>query len=464
MAEHTCQTCDAVFKGRAHYERHLQRKRPCKKSTAVVRAEIATIKKLEVGLVWTRTYDEVKHHVDSVLNKDKSTFSSSNDEPTPIGCIEEMMAVIPEEFWKTSKKCLDPCCGNGNFHVVIADAMSKYQASSSVLTSLHFNDLNTARLQNVVEMFGTASMRTNRDFLKDEFDTDYDLVVMNPPYARIMEDGVRASKNHGLSISFMQKGLDSLKVGGYLVAIVPDNWMSLADRNTFCSSLTQYQFIALNIHVAKKWFPKVGSSFSWFVIQKSPAVHAFNVTYMLKNEVCTDIVQSVPRTYIPLWYSATIQSIFMKTVDNPVLEKYTVETSSDLHKYTKSSLINGTELTTHPHRLIHTPKQTVWSSRPHKYQDGWKVFISTTDKYSVFVDSCGMTQSIAFIRVPDKEHAEQVRDALLHPLYRFLNNACRYGNFNNIRVLQRFPVAIDDPYKKFGITDEEVKCIAYHSR
>jgi hypothetical protein len=160
----------------------LQRKRPCKKSTAVVRAEIATIKKLEVGLVWTRTYDEVKHHVDSVLNKDKSTFSSSNDEPTPIGCIEEMMAVIPEEFWKTSKKCLDPCCGNGNFHVVIADAMSKYQASSSVLTSLHFNDLNTARLQNVVEMFGTASMRTNRDFLKDEFDTDYDLVVMNPPY------------------------------------------------------------------------------------------------------------------------------------------------------------------------------------------------------------------------------------------------------------------------------------------
>ena len=55
------------------------------------------------------------------------------------------------------------------------------------------------------------------------------------------------------------------------------------------------------------------------------------------------------------------------------------------------------------YKLIHTPKQTVWANRPHKYQTGYKVFISTTTYYGVFVDKCGMTQSIAFIRCDNKK-------------------------------------------------------------
>jgi imidazolonepropionase-like amidohydrolase len=84
------------------------------------------------------------------------------------------------------------------------------------------------------------------------------------------------------------------------------------------------------------------------------------------------------------------------------------------------------------------------------------VFLSTTDKYNVFIDNCGMTQSIAFIRVKNKKEAGKVAGILGHPLYRFINNVCRYGNFNNIRVLQRFPVCTTgEPYTEFGLTEEE---------
>ena len=142
------------------------------------------------------------------------------------------------------------------------------------------------------------------------------------------------------------------------------------------------------------------------------------------------------------------------------MEKFKVETSSDLHKYTKRDLIVSENDDEHPYKLIHTPKQTVWASRPHKYQDGYKVFISTTDKYSVFVDACGMTQSIAFIRCSTEEEAHEFKKILEHPIYKFINDICRWGNFNNIRILQNLPIIRDaDLFNALNITNEEIEFI-----
>ena len=44
---------------------------------------------------------------------------------------------------------------------------------------------------------------------------------------------------------------------------------------------------------------------------------------------------------------------------------------------------------------------------------------------------------------------------------KFINNICRYGNFNNIRILQRFPYCNDynKVYEIFDITKDEQKFI-----
>lgn len=460
MVNYTCLNCERVFKQKGHFDKHSQRKTPCKKDAGIESAVNNVIKKLDIGLFQSRSYAEVKFHFDSVLNKDKSTFTSSNDEPTPIGCIEEILSSIPKTFWaKEYLKILDPCCGNGNFHLVVGNLLRENgHTYESAISAMEFNDLNPVRLQNVKEVFGATCNRTQHDFLKQDFGIDNDMIVMNPPYASLMEDGKRASKNHGLYISFMQKGLDSLKEGGYLVAIVPDSWMSLADRNKFCNNITSYQFVRLDIHTPKKWFPKVGSSFTALVVEKKVAYKEFTVSHLYKSKVYESIVNSSTQSYIPLWHSKLTQIIFDKTI-NTGFEKYKIETSSDLHKYTKKNEINDTEDGEFIYRLIHTPKQTVWAKRPHKFQEGWKVFLSTTDKYRAFIDCCGMTQSIAFIRAKNEEDARNVKLMLGHPLYVFLNNSCRYGNFNNIRILQKFPVAYEDPYIQFGITKEEQEYI-----
>jgi hypothetical protein len=237
--------------------------------------------------------------------------------------------------------------------------------------------------------------------------------------------------------------------------------MSYADRNVLIEILTSLQIIHLDIHTAKKYFKKIGSSFTWYIIQNCPSYKNMNVSGIWKKKEYVSSVVSTPRKYIPLLYNETVQTILSKTIDTN-LPKFEVKTSSDLHKYTKAEFIRAEKTEEFKYKLIHTPSQTVYASRPHKFQEGYKLFISTTDKYSVFIDNCGMTQSIVFILCSNEEQAKKYLEILQHPLYVFINNICRWGNFNNIRILQSFPIPTLDYsgnhqeiYDYFKITKEE---------
>lgn len=412
------------------------------------------------------TYSDLKHHYNVVLNTDKTTYKTSNDEPTPIECIEEMLEKIPAHFWKKNNlKILDPCCGNGNFHLVCFEKLKASHDTKYILEEiLHFNDINVDRIENVKKVFCETDYKLNitmTNYLEQSYDDKFDAIIANPPYAKILDNGKRASKNHNLIRDFLDKSLKILKPGGYLVFITPDNWMSFADRNEIVKKLTKLQILHLNIHTAKKYFSKIGSSFTWYIVENTQHYTDICVEGIYKNKMYTSYVPSGMREYIPLFYNNDVYSILSKTIDNKELTRFKVETTSDLHKYTKRDLISDKEDEEHPYRLIHTPKQTVWASRPHKYQEGYKVFISTTDRYKVFVDCCGMTQSIAFIRCKSQEEAEITKVVLMHPLYNFINNICRWGNFNNIRILQRFPVPYnqDDIFGSFNITEKEQEMI-----
>jgi hypothetical protein len=411
------------------------------------------------------SYEELKRYYNGELNSNLSHFVSSNDEPTPIECVEEMLSHIPFEFWgRNDLRVLDPCAGNGNFHLAGLQYLIRagHELKDVLEQIFTFNEVNPTRVNFIHNIFRSDVFNlqvTTQDFLSFEtnplFGDSYDLIYLNPPYARMTKEGKRASKNHTLVRDFLKRAIEVCNPGGYVVAVVPDNWMSFADRNDLITMMTERQFRWIDIHGAKRYFPKIGSSFTMFVLQNQRTRDSFPVVSHYKKSVISSNVQSRPRRFIPLLMSAEVDNILLKTIesDHP---KYEVQTSSDLHRFTKSSLIVDERDELHPHKLIHTPSKTVWSSRPHKFQDGYKVFISTTDKYGTFVDDCGMTQSIAFIQCGSKEEAMRIAEILKHPLYVFLNNICRWGNFNNIRVLQRLPKCDDfDPFEFFGLDDEE---------
>jgi tRNA1(Val) A37 N6-methylase TrmN6 len=421
----------------------------------------------------TNSYEELKNYYNKVLNIDKSTYKSSNDETTPIECIEEMIAKIPIELWsRKNLKILDPCCGNGNFHLVISNELIKYDIDKKIIFEkiLKFNDINEDRLENVKKIFSYNLNITNSNFIcenENKLDEKYDLIVANPPYAKLMDDGKRTSKNHNLIKDFIEKSLSLLKTNGYLLFITPDNWMSYADRNTLIEKITSLQIIHLDIHNAKKYFKKIGSSFTWYIIHNCPYYKDISISGIWKKEQYLSSVSSQIMKFIPLLYNQIVQSILSKTILNTSLKKFDINTSSYLHKYTKKELINTTETDIFKYKLIHTLKQTVYSSKPHKFQDGYKIFISTTDKYNLTIDNCGMTQSIAFILCDNQEQAQKYLKILYNPLYQFINNICRWGNFNNIRIMQQFPIPDNyeddkDIYESFKITNEEIDYIQSH--
>jgi SAM-dependent methyltransferase len=382
-----------------------------------------------------------------------------------------MISKLPAEFWSQKHlRILDPCCGNGNFSVPLYFELLKHHDKQTILEQiLEHNDINPQRLDNLRTMFRNDLYPlsiTQHDFISHVYpkETKYDLIVANPPYAKFLDNGKRASKNHNLISLFLEKSLSLLKPDGYLLFITPDNWMSYADRNQMIGVLTLLQICHLDIHGAKKYFKKIGSSFTWYLVQNCPFYKDMSVSGIWKKQEYHGFVKSQTRRYIPLLYNQVVQNILAKTIDHAGLEKMQIQTSSNLHRYTKAAWIRNEPCDVYKYRLIHTPSQTVWASRPHKFQHGFKVFISTTDKYRVFVDTdVGMTQSIAFILCSSEEDAQKKAHLLQHPLYQFLNNICRWGNFNNIRILQHFPFVDDeDVYKALGLVDEEIHFIESH--
>jgi methylase of polypeptide subunit release factors len=455
-----CEKCSREFNNKSHYTKHQKGIPPC--ANEDIQSNIT---------IDSSTFGEIKKYYDETLNTDKSTYKSSNDEPTPIDCVSEMINKIPNELWRKSNlSILDPCCGNGNFGVPIIFELLKYHDKQTILEQiLEFNDINEDRLENVRSIFCHEKYNlqiTNHDFITFNNGKKYDLIVANPPYAKLLENGKRASKNHNLIKSFIEKALSMLKPNGYMLFITPDNWMSYADRNVLIEIITALQIIHLDIHTAKKYFKKIGSSFTWYIIQNCAFYKNINISGIWKKKEYISSVISKQRKYIPLLYNQIVQNILSKTIDNTNLQKFEIKTSSYLHKYTKAEFIRDKKTEDFKYKLIHTPSQTVYSSRPHKFQEGYKIFISTTDKYNVFIDNCGMTQSIAFIICSSEEQAKKYLHILQHPLYVFINNICRWGNFNNIRILQSFPVPdVDysgnqqDLYDYFNITKEEIEYI-----
>ena len=479
MVKYSCEKCGKDFSQKGHYTKHLNKKNPCVVESKVkemldkvVEEKLNDRKNNEKITIDTSTFNEIKKYYNETLNTDKSTYKSSNDEPTPIDCISEMISKIPNELWSKGDLCiLDPCCGNGNFSIPIIFELLKYHDKQTILEQiLEFNDINESRLENVRSVFCSEKYNlqiTNHDFITFNNSKKYDLIVANPPYAKLLENGKRASKNHNLIKNFIEKALLQLKPNGYLLFITPDNWMSYADRNVLIEIITSLQIIHLDIHTAKKYFKKIGSSFTWYIIQNCAFYKNINVSGIWKKkEYCSSVI-SKQRKYIPLLYNQMVQNILSKTIDNTTLPKFDIKTSSDLHKYTKAEFIHNKKTEKYKYKLIHTPSQTVYSSRPHKYQEGYKIFISTTDKYSVFIDNCGMTQSIVFILCSNEEEAKKYLQILQHPIYVFINNICRWGNFNNVRILQSFPIPNikhcenhQEVYDYFNITKEEIEYIS----
>lgn len=163
-------------------------------------------------------------------------------------------------FWnKDDKNILDPCAGFGNFEIYLK---AKHP---SFLKNLYANEILKHRFLLLKNNFNGSNLFNDDAFnLFEKFQKEglfFDLIVANPPYAS-------KNKNRALSNRFIESSIDVLKDDGYLLFIVPCNFISFNNNNTTLKKLNEKgNFLVLDFS-AKQYFKQVGNSFCIFLWQK----------------------------------------------------------------------------------------------------------------------------------------------------------------------------------------------------
>jgi hypothetical protein len=212
------------------------------------------------------------------LHKRWKDDPSKGEVSTSIELVQDVIDKIPLSVWKNPQsKFLDPCMGKGTFLIEIVKRLvyiygySQEDAISRVYGyDVWIKYINRSKRLGLVNVF-------HKDFLNEEFNMKFDVIVGNPPYQETHEDG-RSKKNAlRLWAKFVIHILDKniLNENGYLSFVTPSGWAG--------SSSEVYQKM--------KNFNLISADFSSFVSQSFNSVGGTMIftSFLLQNSLSISV-------------------------------------------------------------------------------------------------------------------------------------------------------------------------------
>jgi len=291
----------------------------------------------------------------------------------------------------------------------------------------------------------------------------FDYVVGNPPY----QDSSHKEKKNTLWRKFVDKSLEIVKDGGYILFVIPSSWMG--SKKLLDKYFLPYNLIFVNKDECRKYF-KVGSTFSYYLLQKQPYD---GITTIVNKEISGDILKTKINIndYIfdcfPRNISRLSNSIISKVLNYE--EKLGIINSTTHHN------VHRDRWRTEPSGdfrfpVYNTPSKIYYYNSPHKHQDMPKIIIPTTTYFrKMLYTTYGTTQSFCYYLLKDNEDPEVVLNNINNILFDYINECFRYANWNNVQLLKKMPkIPLDikmddnDVFDFFKITKEESKYIKGH--
>ena len=203
---------------------------------------------------------------------------------TNMTLVNEMLDTLPIDVWKNKNlKWLDPSNGMGNFPIAVYlrlmeslreeipnDESRKKHIIENMLYMCELNKKNVLITQQIFDIENKYHLNLhNGDYLElvpeEVFDVkEFDIILSNPPY---QEDG--ATGDNKLYLSFIRHAFTMLKKNGFLLFITPPNvknYLTCQNKNRDYMS-DFHEILYLSINTSNKYFPKVGSTFAYFLIR-----------------------------------------------------------------------------------------------------------------------------------------------------------------------------------------------------
>jgi len=378
---------------------------------------------------------------------------------------------------KKAKRILVVAGGHGAEVDVLVELHGK-----EILTKIWFNELLVCFTNNIVVRYPQINI-TKGDFLGLDFNMKFSVVIGNPPY----QEGGREDQANKLWPQFVKKAYDLVEDNGHVAMITPNGWMQpTADigKGTGNNSLSIFNdifkknnLVLANIDsdsIREKHFKGVGSTFSYYHVQKAPYSGITELITPTGNlQIDISKIDSLPKVTSKESLSIVkkmIGTAFEFCDQNHGLNGTEGNTQGIITQTKKTKNENKTITCNLKYPIYHTNKNngTYWFGEiRNPYANAPKVIISLSGKYlPVFNNTTGFSNMCLAVIFKTVKEAKRAESILSSKLYKFWVEMQKFSGFNPrklILTLPRLPLnqdwTDDSIYQHFGLTKEEIDYI-----
>ena len=430
--------------------------------------------------------DRIRELVENHFIPSRQEHLSNAEVPTPQELINEMMANqiwgkfnITSKFWTQPKKCLESCCGKGNFVLALFDKFMKELPDTMGLDEkcriviedcLYFGDItpiNVFITQELLKCHAYMYCKKEATYkfnsfvgnslelsLQDEFGIEtVDLVIGNPPY-HAPTGGVGSGNT--IWQEFVKKSLNSwLKDDGLLCFVHPPPWRKPnSSRGRFngyfkrMSHENRLLFLSMSgLERGKRVF-NCGTRFDWYIIQRGAGDVSTLISDDDNKEYTLDLKQF---NWLP---NSMVNEVELLIGSNDE-ERCNVIYSASAYEHRKPHMRHEKD-DEFKHQCIHSTPQKgaryMWSNRNDKGHFGVKkIIFGEAGINEVIIDfdgEYGLTNSAIGIEIESREEGELYKNFLESDNFKKIMKACSFSNYRVDRCVfnsfkKRFYTAAD---------------------
>ena len=281
----------------------------------------------------------------------------------------------------------------------------------------------------------------------------FDTIVTNPPF---QDRAARGKTRHKLWLDFTRRCMEDLLAdGGHFCQVSPSSFRS--PSAAVLDYFRQYRVHWIDLDV-NAYFPDVSVDFATYLIEKT-ADSTPDPTSVTTSEGQFQVTLDPLLFYVPNRLNQEAASIHRKVIFDtkeklPVERDYVTCHNIVMKRQGENSTLSKVETDRHVHPVLHTNRQTWWSSLRQEFADHPKVMWTRSGYTKPFFDNgtLGVTDMCYFVRVENEQAGHALAHNMNTLLLQYIYKTAKWSGFGHERVFDALPALPTDR----ALTDEEM--------